>query len=84
MSAQDKEIPNPPVTFKGVEFDINNKDYQIRLLKAIRTQMSKAKSDKTTNIMLVRDTLLLPTSKGGRTNAYMHCSWLGIDPDACF
>lgn len=55
--------------------------YQRALLRAIRSQMTKASNKRTTNIMLVRDTLLLPTSNGGRTSAYEHCQWLGIDSE---
>jgi hypothetical protein len=56
-------------------------EWQIGVLRSIETDMPKRKRKSTPNWKMVQDYLLGHTSKGGSTSCYIHCHFLGIDPD---
>jgi hypothetical protein len=61
--------------------DASSAQYQLGVMRNVEENMSKAKRSKTYNWVLVQRYLLSHTSKGGSTSSYIHCQFLGVDPD---
>jgi hypothetical protein len=61
--------------------DANDPKYLLGVLRNIERQMPKAWRKRTTNVVIVRDFLMIHTSKGGRTSSYEMCEFLGVDGD---
>jgi hypothetical protein len=61
--------------------DGNSKEWQIGVLRNIEQNMDKSERKRCYNWVIVRDYFLMHTNKGGSTSAYLHCEWLGVDPD---
>ena len=62
--------------------DANEPKYLLGILKNIEHNMPKAWRKRTSNVSVVRDFLMIHTSKGGRTSSYEMCEYLGVDGDA--
>ena len=59
----------------------NSKEYQLGVLSNIENNMSTDMRDSLYNWSIVKEYLLQHTRQGGRTSAYKHCEFLGINPD---
>jgi len=62
--------------------DANDPEYLLGVLRNLERQMPKVWRKRKSNVAIVRDFLMVHTSKGGRTSSYEMCEFLGIDGDA--
>ena len=58
-----------------------SKKFQLGILQNIENNMNPKKRQRVENWVLVQKYLLYRTKNAGRTSAYNHCEFLGIDPD---
>lgn len=57
------------------------KKYQLGVMRNVERFISRDTRKTYPNWRLVDEFLLRHTEKGGRTSSYIHCQWLGVDPD---
>lgn len=55
--------------------------FQLGVMRNVEREISKQKRKRTQNWVLVQDYLLGHTSKGGSTSCFIHCRWMGVDPE---
>jgi len=58
-----------------------SKKFQLGILQTIEINMKKKKRERIENWVLVQKYLLSRTKNAGRTSAFNHCEFLGINPD---